>query len=70
MPSKKPRIQALVNEATYEKFKILCEIEDRSESNFGGKIIADYINEYEKEHGHFFYENNKKEFYEHDTKKE
>lgn len=51
MPSKKPRIQALVSETTYEKFKRLCDIEDRSESNLGGRIITDYINNYESKHG-------------------
>lgn len=51
MPTKKPRIQALVDEYAYEKFKILKDKEQRSESNFAGYIISKYIEEYEKANG-------------------
>ena len=45
MPTKKPRIQ------TYEKFKIICETEMRTESQLSGYIITKYIKEYEQLHG-------------------
>lgn len=51
MATKKPRVQALLEQEIYEKFKVLCEIEDRTESKLGGKIITEYIKQYESEHG-------------------
>lgn len=51
MPSNKPRVQALVEPEIFEKFKVLCAKEKRSESNLGGYIITLYIEAYEKEHG-------------------
>lgn len=51
MPSKKPRIQALVDEKTYEKVKMICQIEERTESYIGGKAIELYVKTYESEHG-------------------
>lgn len=51
MPTKKPRIQALVEDNIYLKFKKLCIITDRTESKLSGKIITEYINNYESEHG-------------------
>lgn len=51
MPTKKPRIQALIEQKNYNKFKMLCEKEKRTESNFAGYIITKYIEEYEKVNG-------------------
>lgn len=51
MPSNKPRIQALVTNQTYIKFKKICDIEDRSESYMGGKAIDYYVKCYEEENG-------------------
>lgn len=51
MPTKKPRIQALVEVEEYTKFKQLCKIEDRTESKLAGMIIKKYITDYEAEHG-------------------
>lgn len=51
MPSKKPRIQAVMNEEYYKKFKVLCERDGRTESNLAVRIIEKYINDYEKIHG-------------------
>lgn len=45
MPTKKPRIQAIVTEETYMLFKKLCNEEQRSESNYAGYIITKYIDE-------------------------
>lgn len=43
MSSSKPRIQALLENDIYEKFKNLCSEQKRSESNMGGIIITNYI---------------------------
>lgn len=51
MPTKKPRIQALVEPDIYEKFRKLCEIEERSESKLSGMIITKYIQQYESVNG-------------------
>lgn len=51
MPSKKPRIQVLMNENTYQKFRKICEKEKRTDSNLGEYIIEKFINQYEKENG-------------------
>ena len=51
MPSKKPRLQTIVETETYNKIKKLCEKEVRSESQLLNIIITQYINSYEKEHG-------------------
>lgn len=45
------KIQAKVKKETREKIKILCEIENRSESNMVEYMINSYIENYEKEHG-------------------
>ena len=47
MPSKKPIIQAVMEEETYKKFKQLC----RSASKLAGLIIKKYVNDYEAIHG-------------------
>lgn len=51
MPSNKPRIQALVTDQTYKKFKKICDIENRSESYIGGKAIEYYVKCYKEENG-------------------
>lgn len=51
MPTKKPRVQTILDENEYKKFKILCKIKDRTESKLAGIIIKKYIEAYEAEHG-------------------
>lgn len=50
MPTKKPRIQTILEIQTYEKFKIICETKMRTESQLSGYIITKYIKEYEQLH--------------------
>lgn len=51
MPTKKPRIQSILENDTYEKFKYLCKKEVRTESQLCSYIITKYIENYETEHG-------------------
>ena len=51
MPSKKPIIQAVMEEETYKKFKQLCVNDSRSASKLAGLIIKKYVNDYEAIHG-------------------
>ena len=51
MPTKKPRIQSILEIDIYEKFKYICELEMRSESQMTNYIITQFINNYEKQHG-------------------
>ena len=51
MPSKKPIIQAVIEEETYKKFKQLCVNDSRSASKLAGLIIKKYVNDYEAIHG-------------------
>lgn len=51
MPTKKPRVQAILEEEKYKKFMKICKIEERSESKLAGIAITKYIQEYEAEHG-------------------
>ena len=51
MPTKKPRIQSILETDIYEKFKYICESEMRSESQMTNYIITQFINNYEKQHG-------------------
>jgi metal-responsive CopG/Arc/MetJ family transcriptional regulator len=51
MPTKKPVIQTVVDENIYNKFKEICNREDRSESKMAAIIIRQYIEQYEKENG-------------------
>ena len=51
MPTKKPRVQTILENETYLKFRKLCEIESRTESQLGKLIITNYIKQYESEHG-------------------
>ena len=47
MPTKKPRVQTILNEDIYEKIKTLCDKEMRTESQMASIIITKYINDYE-----------------------
>ena len=40
MPTKKPRVQTILNEDIYEKFKTLCNKEMRTESQMASFIIT------------------------------
>lgn len=51
MPTRKPKVQGLINEKTSVKFKIIQEIEDRSESYLTGKAVEEFVKKYEIEHG-------------------
>lgn len=51
MPTKKPRVQALLEPDIYKKFKKLCDQDIRTESQMGGLIITQYIKQYEIIHG-------------------
>lgn len=51
MPTKKPRIQSILETDIYEKFKYICELEMRSESQMASYVITQFINNYEKQHG-------------------
>lgn len=51
MATKKPRVQVILEQDYYNKFKKLCELDDRTESKLGGKIIQKYIDDYEAIHG-------------------
>ena len=51
MPTKKPRIQSILEIDIYEKFKYICELEMRSESQMTNYVITQFINNYEKQHG-------------------
>lgn len=51
MPTKKPRIQTILEEEYYKKFSYLCKRDGRSESNMSKFIIQGYIDQYEKVHG-------------------
>ena len=51
MPTKKPRIQAILETEYYAKYQHLCKRDNRTESNMGKMIIEKYIDEYERIHG-------------------
>lgn len=51
MPSKRPVIMIRTTDETIEKFRILCEKEHRSMSNYAEKLILDTITKHETEHG-------------------
>lgn len=51
MPTKKPRLQTIVEPETYNKVKYLCEKDMRSESQMLSLIISKYIEEYEQKNG-------------------
>ncbi len=51
MPTKKPSLQAVVSNTTYDKIKFLAAQDERSLSQFTGRIIERYLEDYESEHG-------------------
>lgn len=51
MPTKKPRIQSILEVETHEKLKYICAQEMRTESQMVNYIITKYIDEYENENG-------------------
>lgn len=51
MPTKKPLLQAVVENETSEKFKYIAKNEKRKVSNMLAIVIEKYIEAYEAEHG-------------------
>lgn len=51
MSSKKPAIMIRTTDEIIKKFKIICESEHRSLSNYAEKLVIDTIKNYESEHG-------------------
>lgn len=51
MPTKKPRIQTILDEIDYKKFQKLCKQDDRTESKLAALIIKKYLQDYEVIHG-------------------
>lgn len=51
MPTKKPVVQIVLTNEYNEKLKILAKEKERSASAIGARIIEQYIDQYEKEHG-------------------
>ena len=51
MPTKKPRIQSILEQNIYDKFKFLCKKDMRTESQLANYIISQYITDYEAAHG-------------------
>ena len=51
MPSNKPIIAVRTNELIIEKFKVVCQKENRSMAKQAEKMILDLIAAYEAEHG-------------------
>lgn len=51
MPSNKPVIVIRTTDEIINKFKIICEEENRSMSKQAEKMIQDLIKKYEKENG-------------------
>lgn len=57
MPTKKPRVQTILEIDTYEKFKYVCDKEMRTESQMASYIITNFITEYEQNHGNISIKN-------------
>lgn len=51
MPSNKPIILVRTTEETIDKFKIICQEENRSMSKQAEKMILDLIKDYEQKNG-------------------
>lgn len=56
MPTKKPTIQAIVEENIYSKFKYIMKKEKRSNAQMAAIMIETYIENYEAEHGEILLE--------------
>ncbi len=51
MPTKKPVLQAVMEQSVYEKFLAICKAEDRTPSKQAARVITEYVNRYEAENG-------------------
>lgn len=51
MSTNKKRVQYLLDNDTYKKFKKICDSEERSESKMTERIVKKYIEEYEQKQG-------------------
>lgn len=51
MPTKKPIIQSVIDEETYEKFLRITKLEKRSKSQLGTIAIEKFVKNYEEENG-------------------
>ncbi len=51
MPTKKPIIQIVLSKKYTEKLEYIAKREERSKSAQGARIIEEYIENYEAEHG-------------------
>lgn len=51
MPSNKPIILVRTTEETIDKFKVICQEENRSMSKQAEKMILDLIKDYEQKNG-------------------
>jgi hypothetical protein len=51
MPTKKPKVQAVLTTQYHEKLLMIADIEGRSISQMTARIIEKYIDEYENENG-------------------
>lgn len=60
MPTKKPRIQTILDEIDYKKFQYLCKQENRTESKLASLIIKEYLKEYENIYGEIKIEEQKR----------
>lgn len=52
MSTDKPRIVIYTEQHTIEKLDIIAKSENRSRGNMAETILKQYIEQYEKEHGH------------------
>lgn len=51
MATKKPQVKAYIEQGLRNKFKTICDIEKRSESNMIEYLIDKCVKEYESQHG-------------------
>lgn len=51
MPTRKPVLQAVMDECVYMKFLEICKTEDRTPSKQASRVITEYVNKYEAENG-------------------
>lgn len=51
MPTKKPRIQSVLEPEIHGKFQYICKKEMRTESQMASYIISKFIEEYETQNG-------------------
>ena len=51
MPTKKPVLQAVMEQSVYMKFLEICKAEDRTPSKQASRVITEYVSRYEDENG-------------------